>query len=195
MITLPSLPYVLSALAPIIDEATLTIHYGKHHQTYVDKLNGLLPETEFMSLTLEEIIKKAPAGPLFNNAAQVWNHTFYRNCLRAPQEENFPGWSLWDLIVAKRWSFDIFKESFSTSALNNFGSGWTWLIKTTDGQLDIVNTSNAWCPLTQDMTPLLTIDIWEHAYYLQYQNRRVEYIQKWRSIVNWDFVGKCYSND
>ena len=195
MITLPILPFEVSALEPVIDTTTINIHYGKHHQTYVDKLNPLLQDTPFASLSLEEIITQAPAGPIFNNAAQVWNHTFYRNCLRALQEENIPGKVLLDTIVAKRGSFDAFKEAFSTSALNNFGSGRTWLVKTADGQLDIVNTSNAGCPLTQSMTPLLTIDIWEHAYYLQYQNRRVEYIQKRWTLVNRDFVEQCHSDD
>jgi Fe-Mn family superoxide dismutase len=143
MFTLPALPFEKDALLPVIDVNTLDFHYGKHHQTYVDKLNGLVPGTEFESLSLEEIIVKAPAGPIFNNAAQIWNHSFYRNCLRAPKENNLPSETLLATIVAQRGSFDSFKETFSTSALNNFGSGWTRLVRNSEGKLEIVNTSNA----------------------------------------------------
>lgn len=193
MFTLAPLPFEKTALAPVIDATTIDFHYGKHHQTYVDKLNGLVPWTEFEALSLEEIISKAPAGPMFNNAAQIWNHTFYRNCLQAPRENNVPNEKFLSAIVAQRGSWDLFKEAFSASALNNFGSWWTWLVKNAEWKLEILNTSNAWCPLTSGATPLLTIDIWEHAYYLQYQNRRAEYIEKRWTIVNWEFVEKCNS--
>jgi len=192
MFTLPTLPFEHNALMPVIDANTIDFHYGKHHQTYVDKLNGLIPGTEFEALSLEEIISKAPAGPLLNNAAQIWNHTFYRNCLCAPQEDNMPSETILHAIIAQRWTWDAFKESFSASAVNNFGSGWTRLVKNSEGKLEIINTSNAGCPLSTGATPLLTIDIWEHAYYLQYQNRRAEYIQQRWSLVNWEFVEKNY---
>lgn len=192
MLILPSLPFVKDALLPVIDPTTIDFHYGKHHQAYVDKLNGLVPWTEFETLSLEAIINKAPTGSIFNNAAQIWNHTFYRNCLQAQKENNLPEETLLSAIVAQRGSFDSFKEAFSSSALNNFGSGWTRLVKNAEWKLEILNTSNAWCPLTAGATPLLTIDVWEHAYYLQYQNRRAEYIEKRWTIVNWEFVEKNF---
>lgn len=192
MFTLPALPFDKTALAPVIDANTIDFHYGKHHQTYVDKLNGLIADSGFKDWILEDIITTAD-GPIFNNAAQLWNHSFYRNCLRAPQENNMPSETLLHAIIAQRWTWDAFKELFSASALANFGSGWTRLVKNAEWQLEIMNTSNAWCPLTTGATPLLTIDIWEHAYYLQYQNRRAEYIEKRWTIVHWDFVGKCHS--
>lgn len=194
MITLPPLPFERTALEPVIDATTIDIHYGKHHQTYVDKLNGLIAESGFKDRELEEIITTAD-GPIFNNAAQIWNHTFYRNCLRAPQEDNMPSETLLHAILEKRWTWEWFKETFSTSALNNFGSWWTRLAKNAEWKLEIINTSNAGCPLTTWATPLLTIDVWEHAYYLQYQNRRAEYIEKRWAIVHWDFVQKNYSDN
>ena len=193
MFTLAPLPFEKTALAPVIDSTTLDFHYGKHHQTYVDKLNVLIADSSFKEWDLEDIITTAD-GPIFNNAAQIWNHTFYWNCLRAPKENNLPDEKLLSAIVAQRGSWDLFKETFSASALNNFGSWWTWLVKNTEWKLEILNTSNAGCPLTVGVTPLLTIDIWEHAYYLQYQNRRAEYIEKRWSIVNWEFVANCHSN-
>lgn len=194
MITLPPLPFEKTALEPIIDSTTLDFHYGKHHQSYVDKLNGLIADSGFKDWELEEIITTAD-GPIFNNAAQIWNHTFYWNCLRAPQANNMPSETLLHAILEKRWTWEWFKEAFSTSAINNFWSGRTWLVKTADGSLGIINTSNAWCPLTTETKPLLTIDVREHAYYLQYQNRRAEYIEKRWTIVNWDFVEKNYSDE
>lgn len=191
MFTLPPLPFEKNGLLPVIDSNTLDFHYGKHHQAYVDKLNGLIADSGFKDRELEEIIKAAD-GPIFNNAAQLWNHTFYWNCLRAPQANNMPNEELLHAIIEKRWTWEAFREAFSLSAVNNFGSWRTWLVKKSDWALDIVNTSNAWCPLTADAIPLLTIDIWEHAYYLQYQNRRAEYIEKRWSIVNWEFVEKNY---
>ncbi len=189
MFTLPSLPYDYNALEPIIDAQTVELHYSKHHQGYVNKLNELIADTGFKDRELEEIIKTAD-GPIFNNASQIWNHTFYRNCLQSPQENNQPTWSLLEAINANRWSFEKFKEVMTASAVGNFWSGRTWLVKNPDGTLEIINTSNAWSPLTLDKKPLLTVDVWEHAYYLKYQNRRVEYVTNRWNIVNRDFVEK-----
>ena len=185
--TLPELPYAKTALAPTISEETLDFHYGKHHQTYVDKLNGLVPGTEYEGKSLEEIIKSSSGG-VFNNAAQIWNHTFYWNCL-SPNGGGEPTGALADAINAKWDSFANFKEVFSTEAANNFGSGWTWLVKKSDGSLDILNTSNAGCPLThEDVTALLTVDVWEHAYYIDYRNSRPNYMEAFWNLVNWEFV-------
>ena len=182
----PDLPYAQDALAPTISAETLEYHYGKHHQTYVTNLNNLIAGTEFENASLEEIISKADGG-LFNNAAQVWNHTFYWNCL-SPNGGGAPTGALADAINSSFGSFDEFKQKFSTSAATNFGSGWTWLVKNSDGSIAIVNTSNAGCPLTEGQTPLLTIDVWEHAYYVDYRNARPKYLESIWGIVNWDFV-------
>lgn len=186
--TLPPLPYDLDALAPHISKETLEFHYGKHHQAYVNNLNKLIPGTEFESASLEEIIKKASGG-LFNNAAQVWNHTFYWNCL-SPQGGGEPTGALLDAINAKWSSVAAFKEAFNTSAAGNFGSGWTWLVKKADGSLDIVNTSNAANPLTGSDVPLLTCDVWEHAYYIDYRNARPKYLENFWNLVNWKFAAQ-----
>jgi Fe-Mn family superoxide dismutase len=183
---LPELPYAMDALAPTISAETLEYHYGKHHQTYVTNLNKLTEGTEFADASLEEIIKKSSGG-LFNNAAQVWNHTFYWNCL-SPNGGGEPGGALADAINKAFGSFAEFKEKFSTSAATNFGSGWTWLVKNADGSVAIVNTSNAGCPLTSDQTPLLTVDVWEHAYYIDYRNARPKYLESIWGLINWDFV-------
>lgn len=185
---LPELPYDLSALEPHISRETLEYHYGKHHQTYVDKLNGLIPGTEFENASLEEIITKA-SGTIFNNGAQVWNHTFYWNCL-TPQGGGEPGGALMEAIQQGFGSFADFKEKFNQSATNLFGSGWAWLIKNPDGSLDIVGTSNAGNPLTEGKTPLLTCDVWEHAYYIDYRNARPKYLEAFWNVVNWDFAAK-----
>lgn len=192
MFTLPQLPYKTNALEPVINTETVEIHYGKHHQGYVNKLNELIVGSAFENRNLEEIIKTADWA-IFNNAAQVRNHTFYRHGLQAPQENNEPRGALYDAIVAKRTSFETFKEAMSTSAIGNFGSGRTWLVKNTDGSLEIMNTSNAWCPLTTDKTPLVTIDVREHAYYLNYQNRRPEYIENIWKCINWDKALELYN--
>ncbi|MGA0014369.1 MAG: superoxide dismutase, partial [Burkholderiaceae bacterium] len=168
--TLPALPYAMDALAPHISKETLEFHYGKHHQTYVTNLNNLIKGTEFESASLEDIVRKSSGG-VFNNAAQVWNHTFYWHCL-APNAGGAPTGALADAINAKWGSFDAFKDAFTKSAVGNFGSGWTWLVKKADGSLDIVNTSNAATPLTGADKPLMTCDVWEHAYYVDYRNRR-----------------------
>ncbi len=190
--TLPKLPYSIDALEPHISRETLEFHYGKHHQAYVTNLNKLIQGTEFEKLTLEEIIKKAPAGGLFNNAAQVWNHTFYWNSL-SPSGGGEPSGSLADAIQKAFGSFDDFKTEFSQSAVTNFGSGWTWLVKNADGSLEIVNTSNAGTVITGDQKPLITCDVWEHAYYIDYRNARPSYVQAFWKLVNWTFAAENFS--
>lgn len=185
---LPDLPYAMGALAPHISEETLEYHYGKHHATYVSKLNGLIPGTEFENASLEEIIKNAPAGGVFNNAAQIWNHTFYWNSL-APGAGGAPGGDLASAIEKAFGSVDDFKSKFTDSAVNNFGSGWTWLVKN-GAALEIVNTSNAGTPLTDDKVPLLTCDVWEHAYYIDYRNARPKYLEAFWELVNWSFAAQ-----
>ena len=184
--TLPALPYAMDALAPHISKETLEFHYGKHHQTYVTNLNNLVKGTEFENSSLEDIVKKSTGG-LFNNAAQIWNHTFYWNGL-APQAGGAPTGALAAAIDAKWGSFDAFKEAFTKSAIGNFGSSWTWLVKKADGSLDIVNTSNAATPLTTSDTPLLTCYLWDHAYYIDYRNARPKYLEAFWALVNWDFA-------
>jgi len=188
---LPELPYDMKALEPHISQETLEYHYGKHHATYVEKLNQLIQNTEFENASLEDIIKKSEGG-IFNNAAQVWNHTFYWNCL-SPKGGGEPKGALADAIGAKFGSFAKFKETFSSQAVGNFGSGWTWLIKNSDDSVDIINTSNAATPLTQNKTPLLTCDVWEHAYYIDYRNARAKYVDAFWKLVNWDFAAKQMS--
>ena len=189
---LPPLPYAKDALAPHISEETLEFHYGKHHNTYVVKLNGLVEGTDNASKSLEDIIKSSEGG-VFNNAAQVWNHTFYWNCL-SPNGGGEPTGALADAIAAKWESFANFKEVFTNSAINNFGSGWTWLVKKADGSLDILNTSNAGCPLTEEgVTALLTVDVWEHAYYIDYRNARPNYMEAFWALVNWDFAAANFA--
>jgi len=183
---LPDLPYAKDALEPHISAETLEYHYGKHHATYVDKLNGLIPGTEFESASLEDIIKKASGG-IFNNGAQVWNHTFYWNCL-SPNGGGAPEGDLAEAINEAFGGFDAFKEAFTNSAINNFGSGWTWLVKDASGKLEIVNTSNAANPMTDGKTPVLTCDVWEHAYYIDYRNARPKYLESFWNLVNWDFA-------
>ncbi|MCW9023861.1 MAG: superoxide dismutase [Fe] [Gammaproteobacteria bacterium] len=183
---LPALPYAQNALEPHISAETLEYHYGKHHQTYVTNLNNLIKGTEFETASLEDIIMKSSAG-LFNNAAQVWNHTFYWNCL-SPNGGGEPTAALADAINSAFGSFADFKEKFTTSCVTNFGSGWTWLVKNKAGALEIVNTSNAGCPLTDGVTPLMTCDVWEHAYYIDVRNARPKYVENFWNLVNWDFV-------
>jgi len=185
---LPPLPYALDALAPHVSKETLEYHYGKHHQTYVTNLNNLIKDTEFETATLEQIVKTSSGG-IFNNAAQVWNHTFYWSSL-TPNGGGAPAGSLADAINKKWDSLEAFKEAFGKSAVGNFGSGWTWLVKKPDGSLDIVNTSNAATPLTGTDKPLLTCDVWEHAYYIDYRNARAKYIESFWKLVNWNFAAK-----
>ncbi|MEB2399264.1 MAG: superoxide dismutase [Fe] [Alcaligenaceae bacterium] len=184
--TLPPLPYALDALAPTISKETLEYHYGKHHQAYVTNLNNLIAGTEFENAGLEEIVKKSSGG-VFNNAAQVWNHTFYWNSM-SPNGGGEPAGALLEGIKAKWGSVEGFKDAFNKSAAGNFGSGWTWLVKKPDGSLDIVNTSNAATPLTTSDIPLLTCDVWEHAYYIDYRNARPKYLESFWNLVNWQFA-------
>jgi len=184
---LPELPYARDALAPHISRETLDFHYGKHHAAYVANLNKLIPGTEYEGLDLEAIIRKAPAGGVFNNAAQVWNHTFYWNSL-SPQGGGDPEGRLADRLVQHFGGIDAFRQKFTESAVGNFGSGWTWLVQRSDGSLGIVNTGNAGTPLTGADRPLLTCDVWEHAYYIDYRNVRPDYLKAWWQLVNWRFA-------
>ncbi|QRN41482.1 MAG: superoxide dismutase [Fe] [Neisseriaceae bacterium] len=188
---LPKLPYEKNALEPHISEETINYHYGKHHQTYVNNLNNLLADNkDYANLCLEEIIQKAPAGGLFNNSAQVWNHTFYWNCL-SPNGGGRPTGMLLEALEKNFGSFDSFVEEFTKQATANFGSGWTWLVKKADGSLTIVNTSNADTPIKdKSLTPILTVDIWEHAYYIDYKNARPEYLKHFWELVNWEFASE-----
>ncbi len=183
---LPKLPYAIDALEPYISKQTIEFHYGKHHQAYVNNLNNLVPDTEFENASLEEIIKKASGG-IFNNGAQIWNHTFYWNCLK-PNGGGIPTGKLLEAINKSFGSFEEFKQKFSTAAATLFGSGWAWLVKKQDGSLEIVQESNAGNPLKNGHTPLLTCDVWEHAYYLDQQNKRPDYISSFWNLVDWDAV-------
>jgi superoxide dismutase, Fe-Mn family len=184
--TLPAFPFAQDALEPHISKTTIEFHYGKHHQTYVDNLNKLIIGTEFENSTLEEIVLKSSGG-IFNNAAQVWNHTFYWNCL-TPKSNFKPEGKLLDAIEKEFGSYDQFKEKFTNAAVTLFGSGWAWLVKDKDGKLEIVQTSNAENPMRQDKTPLLVCDVWEHAYYIDKQNRRPAYLESFWNLVDWKKV-------
>ncbi len=185
--SLPPLPYEKNALEPVISQETLEYHYGKHHQAYVTNLNNLIPGTEYENLSLEEIVMKSSGG-VFNNAAQVWNHSFYWNCL-SPSGGGAPGGALAAAIDARFGSFEEFKKQFSQSAATNFGSGWTWLVKNADGSVDLMNTSNAGCPMTSGKKALLTVDVWEHAYYIDYRNERPRFVETFfDKLANWKFA-------
>ena len=186
--TLPPLPYAKDALQPHISAETIDFHYGKHHQAYVTNLNKLIAATPFEKSTLEEIILKSEGG-IFNNAAQVWNHTFYWNCLK-PQGGGAPTGKVGELINQKWGNFDKFKEEFTKAATTNFGSGWTWLVQNKAGQVEILNTSNAQTPMTSGMTALMTVDVWEHAYYVDYRNARPNYVTAFWNLINWDFANQ-----
>lgn len=188
---LPALPYANDALEPHISKETIEYHYGKHHNTYVVNLNKLVEGSDLAGKSLEEIIKSSTGG-VFNNAAQVWNHTFYWNCL-SPNGGGAATGAIADAINTAFGSFEAFKEEFTKSATGNFGSGWTWLVKKADGSVAIHNTSNAGCPLTEGVTPLLTVDVWEHAYYIDYRNARPNYLSHFWELVNWDFVNKNFA--
>ncbi len=191
-IELPALPYEQNALEPHISGETLSFHYSKHHYTYVMKLNGLIKDTEFEQKSLEDIVKTSSAG-IFNNAAQIWNHTFYWNSL-SPNGGGEPSGDLLTAINASFGSFSDFKAKFTDSAINNFGSSWTWLVQNADGSLAIVNTSNAATPLTDEgVTPLITVDLWEHAYYIDYRNLRPDYLNAFWALANWDFAQANFS--
>lgn len=188
---LPPLPYEKTALEPFISAETLDYHYGKHHQAYVTNLNNLIPGTEFENLSLEEIIQKSSGG-IFNNAAQVWNHTFYWNSLK-PNGGGQPTGALAEAINKTFGSFEKFKEEFTKCAVTTFGSGWAWLVKNADGSLALVSTSNAATPLTNGQKPLLTIDVWEHAYYIVYRNARPKYVEDFWNFVNWEFAAANFA--
>lgn len=188
---LPELPYAMNALEPHISAETLEYHYGKHHQTYVTNLNNLIKGTEFESMSLEEIIQKSSGG-LFNNAAQIWNHTFYWNCL-SPTGGGEPAGELLNAINNTFGSLDEFKQQFSQTSITTFGSGWGWLVKKGDGSLALVSTSNAATPMTDGQTALLTCDVWEHAYYIDYRNARPKYVEAFWNLVNWDFVAQNFN--
>lgn len=187
---LPKLPYANNALEPVISEETINFHYGKHHQAYVNNLNNLIQGTKFENADLVTIIKESD-GPIFNNAAQVWNHTFYFNSFK-PNGGGAPKGKLAEAINATWGSFDNFKKEFNTASTGLFGSGWAWLVKDKDGKLSIIKESNAGNPLTKGLTPILTFDVWEHAYYLDYQNRRPDHVNALWDIINWGVVEERY---
>lgn len=184
--TLPKLPYAMDALVPYISQETLEYHYEKHHNAYVVNLNKLVTNTNFETMSLEEVIKQS-SGPIFNNAAQVWNHTFYWHCL-SPNGGGEPAGKLAEAINSAFGSFAAFKEQFSQTAISTFGSGWAWLVQDQQGHLKIISTSNAGTPMTEGLTPLLTCDVWEHAYYIDYRNLRIDYVSAFWNLVHWEFV-------
>ncbi len=191
--TLPELPFAKDALVPHMSAETLEFHHDKHHNAYVTNLNNLIPGTQFESMSLEEIVKSAPAGGVYNNAAQVWNHTFFWNCL-SPNGGGAPTGALADAIDAKWGSFDAFKTAFTASAVGNFGSAWTWLVKKADGSVDIVNMGAAGTPLTTGDTALLCVDVWEHAYYIDYRNLRPKFVETFLSnLANWEFAAANFA--
>ena len=190
MFTKPPLPYALDALAPFLSQETLEYHSGKHHQTYVDTLNTLVTGTEYASMTLEDVIVNAPKGPIFNNAAQIWNHTFYFDSLS--WEKTKPEKELLEAIEKKWGTLEDFQKAFSEKAIKTFGSGWAWLVVKPDASLDIISTSNAETPVTTEDVPLLTCDVWEHAYYIDYRNARAKYVENFWNIVNWEKVSERY---
>ncbi len=185
-ITLPELPYPKTALKPHISEETLDFHYGKHHRAYVNKLNGLIEESPFKKASLEEIIKES-SGAIFNNSAQVWNHTFYWHSL-SPEGGGAPSKETQELLEKHFGSVENFKEKFTACALGQFGSGWAWLVKTSEGNLEVLSTANADTPMTKGKKALLTCDVWEHAYYIDYRNARPDYLKAFWNLVNWDFL-------
>lgn len=187
---LPELPYAQESLEPAISRQTMGFHYGKHLQTYIDNLNKLIEGTPFAEMPLEQIIKQSDGG-IFNNAAQTFNHTFYFETF-SPNGQKSPEGELAKAIEKKWGNFEAFREEFSAAAVSLFGSGWAWLSKNTEGELVITKESNAGCPLTSGLVPLLTIDVWEHAYYLDCQNRRAEYVKKLWDIIDWSIVEKRF---
>jgi superoxide dismutase, Fe-Mn family len=189
--TLPALPYAMDALMPHMSQETLEYHYGKHHQTYVTNLNKLVADTDAAGMTLEDLITSASGG-IFNNAAQIWNHSFFWQCL-TPESYAEPRGKLLQAIEAAFGSFDVFKTQFTDAAIKTFGSGWAWLVQDDQGVLRIMSTSNAGNPMTSGLKPLLTCDVWEHAYYIDYRNRRPDYLQAFWALVHWDFVSEQLS--
>lgn len=192
MHTLPPLPYDLDFLEPHISRETLEFHHGKHIQTYVDNLNNLIAGTEFENLSLEEVIIKSQSGGIFNNAAQIWNHIIYFDSM-TKAETTLPSAELLDAIKKTWGELEIFIQEFTKSALGNFGSGWTWLVKNVNGQLEIVNTSNADTLLLKpEYTVLLACDVWEHSYYIDYRNSRAKYMENFFKVVNWDKISERF---
>ncbi len=189
---LPKLPFAMDALAPYISKETLEYHYGKHHAAYVNKLNQLIPGSKFENMGLEEIIVKS-SGPIFNNAAQVWNHTFYWHCLK-PQGGGEAHGNLAEAIKASFGSYQAFKEKFSQAAVGQFGSGWAWLVKNEDGSLEIYSTPNANNPMLDDKVAILTCDVWEHAYYIDTRNDRAKYVENFWQVVNWEFANNNFNS-
>lgn len=188
---LPDLPFPKEALQPNISAETFEYHHGKHHKAYVTKLNELIKGTKFENMPLEEVVKNSE-GAIFNNAGQHWNHSFFWNCM-TPKSVGIPGGKVGDLINKKWGNFDKFKEDFSKNAIGNFGSGWTWLVQNNKGELEIMNTSNADTPLKHNIKPLLTVDVWEHAYYIDYRNARADFVKNFWNVCNWDFVNSQMS--
>ncbi|MDB5896641.1 MAG: Superoxide dismutase [Ramlibacter sp.] len=189
---LPPLPYPIDALAPAYSQETLEFHHGKHHKAYVDNLNKLQVGTEFENMPLEDIIRKS-SGAVYNNSAQIWNHTFFWNCMK-PQGGGEPSGELATAITSKWGNHAAFKEAFVKSAVGNFGSGWTWLVKKPDGSVDIVNTGAAGTPLTTADRAIITVDVWEHAYYIDYRNARQKFVETFfDKLVNWEFAAKNFA--
>jgi Fe-Mn family superoxide dismutase len=192
-VTLPALPFEKTALAPIMSAETLDFHHGKHHKAYVDKYNQLIVGTEFEQLSLEATIQKS-TGPLFNNAAQIWNHTFFWNCLSPVEKKTTPSAILTQKLTEKFQSLDNFKEEFVKAAIGQFGSGWAWLVQNPkDHALSILTTSNAETPLTKGLKPIMTIDVWEHAYYIDFRNDRMKFVKEIWNIINWDFASANFA--
>lgn len=191
--TLPRLPYFDDALEPVISARTVGYHYGKHTRAYIDNLNRLIKDTEYADMPLEDIIRTAPAGPLFNNASQSWNHLFYFFQL-SPKPKRVPGVELMEALSLQYGDFDDFKKKFASEGASVFGSGWVWLCLDANGKPVIVTTSNAGNPLTQGLTPLMVCDVWEHAYYLDYQNRRADYLDRFWEILDWAEVDKRFNS-
>lgn len=188
---LPDLPYAMDALEPAMSKETLEYHYGKHHASYVKKLNGFIGEDPVAENSIEDIILNAPEGAVFNNAAQVWNHTFFWNCM-SPEGGGAPEGPLAEAVDKTFGSFDQFKEKFKSAAASHFGSGWVWLVKSNDGKLQVISTPNAQNPMREGATPLLTCDVWEHAFYIDYRNDKGKYVDNFWSVVDWDFVAKNF---
>jgi Fe-Mn family superoxide dismutase len=184
---LPELPWAKDALAPVISAETIDYHYGKHHQAYVTNLNKLLEHTTLEEDSLEKIILTAPMGGIYNNAAQIWNHTFYWKCMK-PMGGGDPSGALADLLIKGFGSVQDFREKFTATAVGTFGSGWAWLVRNRDGTLSVESTGNAMNPMRDGKQPLLTCDVWEHAYYIDYRNARAKYVEAWWSLVDWAFI-------
>jgi len=185
---LPELPWSKDALAPHISQETIEYHYGKHHKAYVTKLNGMVKDTPDANKSLEELIKSA-SGPVFNNAAQIWNHTFYWKSM-SPNGGGEPDGSIKDAIVATYGDFATFKKQFGEACSGHFGSGWAWLVKEGDNKVKIVQTHDAGCPVKEGQVPILTCDVWEHAYYIDYRNDRAKYVESWWNTINWNFANQ-----